>query len=250
VSTLAARIRKGCCFVFAPTNGCRDAQHPTWRIKRSSGDQLVGRQKPAHHQNIKPTCTQIRNKIHTDETRLVDWGYVMRHQPKKWGGTLYTTGYKLKKHVSFLVTPYLRTFQRPNPFCCNRSTTNLFMITVLSRTIDFFFFFRSLWIYLWLAETSQQPISQTNWLKVAPHCNIWEVLLAVGLYIMIIFFKAKVVFPAFVPALTRCVWCCLFCWVPCPFLLIASLPSWFNRRLFPNFHSYTTQAYIEWYHII
>jgi hypothetical protein len=24
---------------------------------------------------------------------------------------------------------------------------------------------------LWLAETSQQPISQTTWLKVTPHCN-------------------------------------------------------------------------------
>jgi len=56
-------------------------------------------------------------------------------------------------------------------FCCNRSTTNLFMISFLSRTIDFFFFFLSLWIYLWLAETSQQPISQTTWLKVTPNCN-------------------------------------------------------------------------------
>jgi hypothetical protein len=24
---------------------------------------------------------------------------------------------------------------------------------------------------LWLAETSQQPISQTTWLKITPHCN-------------------------------------------------------------------------------
>jgi hypothetical protein len=45
------------------------------------------------------------------------------------------------------------------------------MISFLSRTIDFFFFFPSLWIYLWLAETSQQPISQTTWLKVTLHCN-------------------------------------------------------------------------------
>jgi len=44
------------------------------------------------------------------------------------------------------------------------------MISFLSRTIDFFFFFLSLLIYLWLAETSQQPISQTTWLKVTPHC--------------------------------------------------------------------------------
>ena len=66
---------------------------------------------------------------------------------------------------------FLRTFQQPNPFCCNRSTTNLFMISFFSRTIHFFFFFLRLWIYLWLAETSQQPISQTTWLKVTPHCN-------------------------------------------------------------------------------
>ena len=65
----------------------------------------------------------------------------------------------------------LRTFQWPNPFCCIRSTTNLFIISFLSHTQDFFFFFLSLWIYLWLAETSQQPISQTTWLKVTPHCN-------------------------------------------------------------------------------
>jgi hypothetical protein len=32
-------------------------------------------------------------------------------------------------------------------------------------------FFLSLGIYLWLAETSQQPINQTTWLKVTPHCN-------------------------------------------------------------------------------
>ena len=81
---------------------------------------------------------------------------------------------ELRKHFSFLFTPFFEdfsAFQQPNPFCCNRSTTNLFMISFLSRTIDFFFFFLSLWIYLWLAETSQQPISQTTWLKVTPNCN-------------------------------------------------------------------------------
>jgi len=51
------------------------------------------------------------------------------------------------------------------------AATGLFMISFLSKTIDFYFFFLSLWIYLWLAETSQQPISQTTWLKVTPHCN-------------------------------------------------------------------------------
>jgi len=43
------------------------------------------------------------------------------------------------------------------------------MFFLSSRTIDFFYSF--LRIYLWLAETSQQPISQTTWLKVTPHCN-------------------------------------------------------------------------------
>ena len=70
---------------------------------------------------------------------------------------------------SFCFHLILRTFQQPIPFCCNRSTTNLFMISFLSRTIDFFFL--RLWTYLWLAETSQQPISQTTWLKVTSHCN-------------------------------------------------------------------------------
>jgi len=47
----------------------------------------------------------------------------------------------------------------------------LYFFYFLGLTIDFFFFFLSLWIYLWLAETSQQPISQTTWLKVTPNCN-------------------------------------------------------------------------------
>ena len=79
---------------------------------------------------------------------------------------------ELTKHFSFLFTPFLRTFQKPNPFCCNRSTNKLFLISFLSRTIYFFFFFLSLWIYLWLAVTSQQPISQTTWLKVTPLVTI------------------------------------------------------------------------------
>jgi hypothetical protein len=52
------------------------------------------------------------------------------------------------------------------------------MNSFLSKTLDFFFFFLSLWIYLWLAETSQQPISQTTWLKVTTHCNHYFVVAA------------------------------------------------------------------------
>jgi len=63
-------------------------------------------------------------------------------------------------------------FSSPTLFAATgQQPANLFMISFLSRTLDFFFFFLSLWIYLWLAETSQQPISQTTWLKVTPHCN-------------------------------------------------------------------------------
>jgi len=92
--------------------------------------------------------------------------------------TLYTYGsgqlylitfHKMHRLMLGLLSKVLCHYIRP--FCCNRSTTNWFMISFLSRTIDFFFFFLSLWIYLWLAETSQQPISQTTWLKVTPHCN-------------------------------------------------------------------------------
>jgi hypothetical protein len=39
----------------------------------------------------------------------------------------YHRVYELRKHFSFLFTPVLRIFQQPNPFCCNRSTTNLFI---------------------------------------------------------------------------------------------------------------------------
>jgi hypothetical protein len=48
----------------------------------------------------------------------------------------------LAEETFFLSVYALRTFQQPNPFC-NSSTTNL-------------------WIFLWLAETSQQPISQPD----------------------------------------------------------------------------------------
>ena len=77
---------------------------------------------------------------------------------------------ELRKLFSFLFTPFFEDFSAAQPFLL-QLVNNLFMISFLSKTIDLFFFFLSLWIYLWLAETSQQPISQTTWLKVTPHCN-------------------------------------------------------------------------------
>jgi len=54
---------------------------------------------------------------------------------------------------------------------CNRSTTSLFIISFLSRTLDFSPFVLNSSIYCLLARTSRRPISQTVWLKVPPHCN-------------------------------------------------------------------------------
>jgi hypothetical protein len=53
----------------------------------------------------------------------------------------------------------------------SQSPTSLLIVSALSRRLYFFPFVLNLWIRLWLAETRQQPISQTTWLKVTPHCN-------------------------------------------------------------------------------
>ena len=103
--------------------------------------------------------TDVLVKVNMFRTRCMLFYFAKTIEFVSWG------------NIFVLSTPFLRTFQQPHPFCCKRSTTNLFMISFLCRTIDFFFFYLSLWIYLWLADTSQQPISQTTWLKVTPHCN-------------------------------------------------------------------------------
>jgi len=83
---------------------------------------------------------------------------------------------RLRSQTSFLFTPFLEDFSAAQPFLLQQVTTNFFMISFLSRTLDLFFSFLSSWIYLWLAETSQQPISQTTWLKVTPHCNHYTIV--------------------------------------------------------------------------
>ena len=73
---------------------------------------------------------------------------------------------------------YLHALQTAIALCiCNVNCLHyapfaiFFLVQQLMVTIDYFFFFLSLWVYLRLAETSQQPISQTTWLKATPHCN-------------------------------------------------------------------------------
>jgi len=80
-------------------------------------------------------------------------------------------GCELRKHISFwFITPLFEDFSA-QPSLLQQVNNKLVHISFFSRTPDIFSFFRSLWIYLWLAETSQQPISQTTCLKVSPHCN-------------------------------------------------------------------------------
>jgi len=52
-----------------------------------------------------------------------------------------------------------------------RSNRGLLTDFLSQQNDRLFLFLSELLIYLWLAETSQQPISQTTWLKVTPHCN-------------------------------------------------------------------------------
>jgi hypothetical protein len=79
---------------------------------------------------------------------------------------------ELRKHFSFLFTPFFEDFSAAQPFLLQQ-VNNQLVHDFLSQqnNILFSISFLTLWIYLWLAETSQQPISQTTWLKVTPHCN-------------------------------------------------------------------------------
>ena len=64
--------------------------------------------------------------------------FLCLHTPSlNHAGCVITTS-RVFSVLSFSVYTFLRTFQQPDPFCCNRSTTNLFMISFLSRTLDFF----------------------------------------------------------------------------------------------------------------
>jgi len=58
-------------------------------------------------------------------------------------------------------------------------------VTAIPCSLAFFFFFLSLWIYLWLTETSQQPISQTTWLKVTSIETIVTIIIALHMIMKI-----------------------------------------------------------------
>jgi hypothetical protein len=73
--------------------------------------------------------------------------------------------------LTLTLTPFFEDFSATQPFLLQQVNNQLVHDFLSQQNNILFFFFLSLWIYLWLAETSQQPISQTTWLKVTFHCN-------------------------------------------------------------------------------
>ena len=59
------------------------------------------------------------------------------HVPNEVHALLFCQNHRvceLRNNFSFCLHLFLRNFQQPNPFCCNRSTTNLFMILTQQST--------------------------------------------------------------------------------------------------------------------
>jgi len=62
---------------------------------------------------------------------------------------------ELRKHFSFLFTPFFEDFSAAQP-CLLQQVNNQLVHNLLSQqNTRLFFFFLSSWIYLWLAEISQ-----------------------------------------------------------------------------------------------
>jgi hypothetical protein len=69
---------------------------------------------------------------------------------------------ELRKHFSFLLTPFFEGFSTAQPFCCNRSTTNLFMISFLSSQNKRLFSFSELYGFIcgWPRPVSSRSAKQ------------------------------------------------------------------------------------------
>jgi hypothetical protein len=75
-----------------------------------------------------------------------------------------------QKH-SCLIEPFSGTNQLSDLICYIKSPTSFFLVSFPCKIIDFFCLILSMWVHLWLAETSQQPFSHTTWLVVTSYCN-------------------------------------------------------------------------------
>jgi len=83
---------------------------------------------------------------------------------ESWGSSVAWRWFSLWVEETFLLFVYTFFFQQPNPLCCNRSTTNLFIISFLSRTIDFSFpFWAYGFIYGWPRPVSSRSAKQPDW---------------------------------------------------------------------------------------
>jgi len=80
---------------------------------------------------------------------------------------------ELRKHFSFLFTPFFEDFSATQPFLLQQVNNQLVHDFLSQQNNRLFLLLSEHFIYLWLAETSQQPISQTTcWLKVTPQLTI------------------------------------------------------------------------------
>ena len=92
--------------------------------------------------------TSVLEKMNMFRTRCMLFYFAKTIEFVSWGSCF-----------PFCLHLFLRTFQQPNPFCWSRLTTNLFMISFLSRTLDFFFFF----IWGWPRPVSSRSAKQPGW---------------------------------------------------------------------------------------
>jgi hypothetical protein len=70
--------------------------------------------------------------------------------------------------VILSVYAFFEDFSAAQPFFLLQQVNNQLLSQQNTRLVLFLSEFED---YLWLAETSQQPISQTTWLKVILHCS-------------------------------------------------------------------------------
>jgi len=59
-------LEKDAALCSAPPNGCRHAQRFIWRTEEErlfSGDQVVGRQRPAHHQEYRSNIFGVTPRL-------------------------------------------------------------------------------------------------------------------------------------------------------------------------------------------
>jgi len=112
-----------------------------WKLRQQRGLQMV-----------LAYVTNVLVKMNMFRTRCMLFYFAKTIEFVSWGNIF-----------PFCLRLFLRAFQQPNPFCCNWSTTNLFMISFLSRTIYFFSFWAYGFICGWPRPVSSRSAKQPGW---------------------------------------------------------------------------------------